>query len=451
MSMIRILVGWMSFYTVLVWGMRLDSMFNVDGLNSMEMINNHLLRFEGPFAQSFWYYVPVEWVYPVHYLCLAITFCVMIGLFTRVTSVLSLMILVSYAYRARYANYGLDQINAILMLYVCLANSGAYLSVDRWLKSLRTGKSMLDPVKPGVATNIAMRMTQLHYCVIYMAAGLGKLQGDTWWDGSAMWRGLANAEYQTLDMTWLAYFPWVTEFITHLTIAWEVSFAFLIWRPLARPWMLLLGTGMHLSIGLMLGMWTFGTCMTFGYLAFLSPYFLRSLFQRLAGYTPALAGNADQQIVSAAPPLVSETRNSPRAMRCEHVILLDKTVESAHKTTAEFVKRNLETTLVQTLDELLDQLEQDPNAGVVVNLQKLSDADVETYFTSLLPMNLSDRPSVTLLRNRHTVWLDRVSLPDYQRILLLPCDRIDLISELEHAFMFVNELATDHSSLANRV
>jgi uncharacterized membrane protein YphA (DoxX/SURF4 family) len=286
LCVMRLLVGWMAFYTTFVWGIEAESFLFPHGYNSAEFVSEYLREWEGPYALSFWFYVPVDWIYPVHYLCLAITFCFMIGLFTRTTSILSLIIVISYAYRARFSNYGLDQILAILTLYLCIAPSGAYLSVDRLLrryrslsKNLKQGLSAVpEQPAPSIAATIATRFTQLHYCVIYLAAGTGKLQGDSWWDGSAMWRSLANAEYQTLDLTWLAYFPWFTEFMTHLTIAWEISFAFLIWRPLTRPVVMFLGLGMHFGIGLMMGMWTFGTCMMFGYLMFVEPQTVRAFF-----------------------------------------------------------------------------------------------------------------------------------------------------------------------------
>ncbi len=286
LSVMRILVGWMAFYSTFVWGIELESFLFPFGYNNGEFVRDYLTNNEGPFALSFWFFVPAGWIYPIHYLCLAITFSFMIGLFTRTTSILSFIILVSYAYRARFANYGLDQILTILTLYLCIAPSAAYLSVDRLIKRYRSVLRNLqngrpaepEAVQPTIATNIATRFIQFHYCVIYMAAGTGKLMGDSWWDGTAMWRSLANAEYQTLDMTWLAYFPWFTQFLTHLTIFWEISFAFLVWRPLPRPIVLFLGLGMHFGIGLLMGMWTFATCMMFGYLAFIEPQTVKTVF-----------------------------------------------------------------------------------------------------------------------------------------------------------------------------
>ena len=72
-------------------------------------------------------------------------------------------------------------------------------------------------------------------CVIYLFAGLSKLQGPSWWGGEAMWRAFANLEYQSLDMTWLAWHPWLVNIMTHVSVVWEISFCVLIWKPLWRP------------------------------------------------------------------------------------------------------------------------------------------------------------------------------------------------------------------------
>ena len=41
--------------------------------------------------------------------------------------------------------------------------------------------------RASVSANIAIRLMQLHMCVIYLFSALGKLMGETWWNGSAMW------------------------------------------------------------------------------------------------------------------------------------------------------------------------------------------------------------------------------------------------------------------------
>ena len=72
-----------------------------------------------------------------------------------------------------------------------------------------------------VRTNIAIRLIQLHLCVIYLFGGIGKMRGGTWWDGSAIWFAVGNLEYQSLDMTWIAQHSFLMNALAYITVFWE--------------------------------------------------------------------------------------------------------------------------------------------------------------------------------------------------------------------------------------
>jgi len=286
LSFIRVLSGGMLFYTHIVWGLDLPALFGSQGWNGTDAV---AVVAEGRMAPSFWWYVPDTMLLPVHCLCLGVIFLYWIGFATRITSVLSMAITISYSYRAHMANFGLDQINAILTLYMCIGPSGAALSVDRWLAVRRARKKAeaagraftLPPLKKSITANLAIRLIQLHFCVIYTYAGLSKLQGDAWWSGEAIWMAFANLEYQSVDMTWIAWYPWISDIFTHGTIIWEVSFPFAIWVKPLRPYMLFVGFLMHAGIGGLMGLWTFGIIMIFGHVAFWQNEEVRRLLSRI--------------------------------------------------------------------------------------------------------------------------------------------------------------------------
>ena len=119
-------------------------------------------------------------------------------------------------------------------------------------------------------------------CVIYFFAGTAKLQGPAWWNGEAMWRAFANLEYQSTDMTWLAWYPWLLNLVTHLSVLWEIFFCVLIWRPRLRPLMLAGAVVLHVGIGACLGMWTFGLIMLVGCASFLPNQAVRDLVAALS-------------------------------------------------------------------------------------------------------------------------------------------------------------------------
>src|SRR5947208_1545564 len=90
---------------------------------------------------------------------------------------------------------GAIRIMTVLMLYLTIGGSGQALSADRWLATRRRGLGASRPA-PSMAANLAIRLINIHMCVIYFSAGISKLKGDSWWDGTAMWRAFANLEYQ---------------------------------------------------------------------------------------------------------------------------------------------------------------------------------------------------------------------------------------------------------------
>lgn len=280
-GLIRLLTGWMLLYNMLVWSLDLDAFFRDDGLQPLASIRS---LHEGDPVFSFWLWTGDQWLWPMHYACITIVALFFLGVASRLTSVLSFLITISYSQRVPIANFGFDQILGFLCLYLSLAPSGASLSVDALIRrSWRRRRGLSIDVVPSSSARMASRLIQLHLCAIYLWAGFAKLKGPSWWTGEAMWRVIANQEYQTTDLTWMAQVPWLPYLIAHVTIAWEVFFIALVWSPRWRPFVLFMGLLMHLGIGAFLGMWTFGLIMAFGYLAFSDADLWRSRLNRLLG------------------------------------------------------------------------------------------------------------------------------------------------------------------------
>lgn len=289
LGFLRIIGGLMLVYTHAVWGLRLEEFFGPSGWQDPELVSAYLA---GSTAYTFWLYVPTEWLWPVHWTCLTILTLFTLGLWTRVMSILSAIIVISYVNRAPLANYGLDQINVLLTVYLALGPCGATLSLDRlWAryraarKALREGRQPEYPtIRPTVAANLSLRMIEVHMAILYFWAGLAKLKGYTWWDGTALWLGAANYEYQALSLTWMAWYPWFYNFLTHTTVLWEMTFFLTVCHPRLRPYSLLAGASMHLGIGAFMGMWTFGLVMIFTYVSYMPAAWAEAVQLSLAGW-----------------------------------------------------------------------------------------------------------------------------------------------------------------------
>jgi hypothetical protein len=230
--------------------------------------------------------------------------CLALGLFSRTASILSWIGHLSFIQRGYLLWFGMDSVLAMLTFYLMFAPSGAVWSVDNLIRRARHARQILgakgaqlrseSPLSSWTA-NLVMRLIQVHMCVIYFCAGCAKLQGRTWWNGSAVWFTIMIPEFRLVDMSWLAkieQLPWLPEFVSSLgvaaTIFFEVGFPFLIYVRILRPFMLFMGVAMHAGIGLFMGLGGFGASMLTGLASFLKPSSLQwvaaTLFKGPSGY-----------------------------------------------------------------------------------------------------------------------------------------------------------------------
>ena len=279
LGVIRLLTGWMLLYNLLVWSLQLEIFFGRNGLQPLDTVRR---LYESRLVFSFWLWIDDKYLWPVHIACVIVAALFCIGAATRVTSILAFLITISYSQRVPVANFGFDQILGMMCLYLAVAPSGAAMSMDSVIRRWWNGLDQTIPPVRFASARMASRLIQLHLCAIYFWAGFSKLKGPTWWTGEAMWNVIANQEYQTIDLTWMAWTPWLPFLIAHVTIAWEAFFIVLVWNHRLRPFVLAMGAAMHFGIGAFLGMWTFGLIMTFAYLSFSDPEIWRTRITRLS-------------------------------------------------------------------------------------------------------------------------------------------------------------------------
>jgi hypothetical protein len=292
LAVIRIATGCMIAYIHLIWMLNLESF-----LGPFALIDNETWQalHRGQVSDSKWTYLAytesmaIIWFHEI-FACLA-GLLLAAGFFTRAFSILAWFTTLMTVHRMTGMLFGLDQITIMLAMYLCLGRPGSVWSVDQWLHSqypiafenhrwLRRMSGVL-AMDCGTETlhcwsnTFATRLIQLHLCVIYLFGGLGKLRGEMWWDGSAMWFSIAAYEYQSLDMTWMGHFPLLCSMATHLTLFWEVGYCAIVWPRWLRPWTLLVACFVHGGIALFLGMFTFGFMMLVANFAFVSPIWLQ--------------------------------------------------------------------------------------------------------------------------------------------------------------------------------
>lgn len=295
LAMIRLLAGLLLLYTHAIWTLGLDDFFGEHSWANRAAMQTLAPRGldDQPTTSYAWSYfwwidsLPAPWshrmLWAAHVAALAVFALLALGLFSRTAAVLAYLAAVSYVHRLRATEFGLDQVNCMLAMYLWIGPCGGAWSLDRlwagWRHGRRTGQT-LPAVQPSVAANLAVRLLQLHLCVVYLFSALGKLQGVSWWSGQALWYVLANPEFHAFPVEWLARWPVLTALLTQIVLYWELFFCVLIWSPRLRPLVLAMAVPLHLGIAFGLRILPFGLGMLIACLAFVSPELIRRVLKR---------------------------------------------------------------------------------------------------------------------------------------------------------------------------
>jgi hypothetical protein len=248
----------------------------------------------GWWGPSIWLYVhDPRWIVILYGGFLAAIVCFTLGLFSRLSNVLVWLGHLSFLHRSLVTGYGLDSVLSVLLFYMLLGPTGSTFSLDAWIRHRRSraGPVALAP-QPSWTANAVIRLIQVHLCVIYLCSGLAKLQGQSWWNGTAIWQILVIPELSPIDLRWIAQLPdWGVALISEagvaVTLIFEIGFAFLIWNRLLRPLFLAMALLLHGAIGALMGLGAFSAIMLTACLAFVPPESLRWFLEALRGRAPA--------------------------------------------------------------------------------------------------------------------------------------------------------------------
>jgi hypothetical protein len=274
---------------------------------------------------SLWFHItdPVE-MGLAHGIVLVIMTMFTLGLWTRVTSVLTWLAAVSYIHRTQYILFGMDTMSNILLLYLMVGDSGGAFSLDRVIARYRATReslrrsggidgptaAFLDSPRPTVSAGLALRLIQVHFCFIYMAAGLSKLKGQTWWNHNAYWETVANPEFTMIQFEWYEsmmrsmasirplYALIAAGVVIHTFVA-EIGLPFLVWTR-ARPWILIIGFLLHAGIAVFMGLTIFSLLMMIMLLAYLPGAAIRGRLFGSSGDKLAVSFNPGIEIQAAA-------------------------------------------------------------------------------------------------------------------------------------------------------
>jgi hypothetical protein len=279
LSAIRLLTGLVVLYLHATLSLDLIAFFGPNGL--LPWVDIAPLE-GGTFSYLVYLSEPGE-LWAAHLVGLAIIVLFAAGCWTRLTSVLALVVFLSDIHRAPMITSRTESIAAMVMLYLCLAPCGRRFSIDRLRARRAAGAAPLE-LQPtsdlSTTATIATRLIQVHLALLVAMMGFSKLTGEVWWTGTGVWWLIARQESRLVDLSWLYSSPKLIAVWSHLVVFFELAFGVLVWVPLARPLLLALGVAVWASLALVTGETTFALMLCVASLAFVPPAFVRACCDR---------------------------------------------------------------------------------------------------------------------------------------------------------------------------
>jgi HTTM domain len=229
--------------------------------------------YQGTLAWGLLEWFPSNGAVTLFYFALLLaSICMLVGFATRVATLIVFICMVSFAHRNPWVLNSGDLLVQLLVFYLLLAPAGAALSVDRWLQP---GAAFWEFPRRAIWP---LRLVQVQVSIVYIAAVWDKLRGSTWNDGTAVSYALRIGDLQRFPVpAFVTDSLVIANLMTFGTLAVEFSIAILVWNRVLRPWVLLLGVGLHLGIDYGVRVGFFSWAILVAYVVFIPPESARSL------------------------------------------------------------------------------------------------------------------------------------------------------------------------------
>lgn len=183
---------------------------------------------------------------------IACTVCVILGLFTRISSVILTLLHIAFVASGHFFSYGVDYFLSILLFYIVIFPVNRELSLDKYLFRLR---------KPVIYTPY-VRVLQMHIGLVYFISGIAKALGENWWNGISILKAVVRPDESMFsNVKNMGQLEWLYITAGIATLVVEIGYIFFVNMARTRRLWLWLTCGMHLSIAFVLNLPFFAATM----------------------------------------------------------------------------------------------------------------------------------------------------------------------------------------------
>ncbi|MWV44127.1 hypothetical protein GRF59_10835 [Paenibacillus sp. HJL G12] len=259
MKLVRIIIGVILLYIYSVnYGQRFF-LFGPDGVFSDSNLFS-LFHVDSPLVFNILYHVAI-----------LAALCFTIGWGGRIIVFINFLFFWSWTSVSLLIGDGGDNLLRVMFPYLILTDLFGKLDskpTTLWKKAL------------GILHNFGWMAVILQICYVYFTAGLMKIQGGMWQDGTALYYILQVDEFRNpLFSSLIVNHPWTSVAGSYVTIFFQIAFPFLILYRRVKPFVIAVSIMFHLGIWVFMNLPSFSLVM----IAFELPLLSDGFYYKVAG------------------------------------------------------------------------------------------------------------------------------------------------------------------------
>ncbi|MDJ0659519.1 MAG: HTTM domain-containing protein [Crocosphaera sp.] len=222
-----------------------------------------------------------QFIWIIYGLGLVTTLCFIIGLGTRIVTIILYIFWFSLCNRNSAIIDSKDIVIQMLLFYSCFAPLGNSLSVDNIFRAklLRKRRNIINYVPPKQSV-WGLRLLQISIALIYPLSAIDKLSSDiAWRDGSIMYYiSLYDAWFRFTDVDLLHNY-FLSIITTYSSLMLEFLFPILVWFKRTKYWILSMMALFHISIAIVMNEFVlqFSLVMLISYALFLDAEIIKKV------------------------------------------------------------------------------------------------------------------------------------------------------------------------------
>jgi hypothetical protein len=208
-----------------------------------------------------------RWIDGFFWFALLSSVLLIAGLGTRLMSIVVFLCVTSIYQREPFITHGGDSFLRVAGFFLIFAPAGLSFSLDSAIRRWSGRPWESSPRR----SPWAQRMIQFELAILYFVSFCWKIQGHSWWNGTALYYVTHLRELQRFPIPHSLLAPWILRLGGWFTLALEFSLGVLIWfRPFRYP-LLMLGLIFHLTLEYALNIPMFQWDILAAYILFVDP------------------------------------------------------------------------------------------------------------------------------------------------------------------------------------